>query len=540
MKIAFMTRTFYSNQHNTTIYLMKKLMYIAAFCLITIVFCFYSCTPGTNQNQKPIVKTTFGNISGTIDDGIFTFKGIPYGKAERFMPPQEPDAWEGVRECTHFSKVAMQVNWAPDSVMDEKNLFTVNVWTQGVNDGKKRPVMFWVHSGGFSIGASDDPNTDGKLLAKKGDVVLVSANHRLNILGFLDLSACGEKYAHSANVGMLDIIAALKWVNKNIKEFGGDPDNVTIFGESGGGIKVGTLMCMPAAKGLFHKAIIQSGTLINVMTKEKSTEIGMTVLNMMGLTKEQAGSLDTVPYKRLVQIGNKAVEKTVGIRPRGFSKMAGFVPVPDGVDLVLQPFTPGFAEVSKNIPLLIGTTFSELMRTAYAEKSLTMEQAMERLKKSFGNKTDKFIALFGKAYPDYSPQDLLSIDTVFRPYTIAVADAWANQKEAPVYAYMLTWKSPVEGGTRGSFHGVDIPLVFNNIELGKNWTGEGEDAYALSDKMSAAWINFAKTGNPNVNYVLPLWKPYSQENGETMIFDKECRQVNNHDRELIHLIKSVK
>ncbi|HEY0892625.1 MAG TPA: carboxylesterase family protein, partial [Cellvibrio sp.] len=215
------------------------------------------CGQEPEQTQKPIVKTTYGYISGTTEEGVFSFKGIPYAKAERFMPPQAPDTWEGVHDHSKFGPIAMQVNsWSPESAMDEQKLFTVNVWTQGLNDGKKRPVMFWLHGGGFAVGASDDPITDGKMLAQKGDIVLVSVNHRLNILGFLDLSAFGDKYARSANVGMLDVVAALEWVNKNIQNFGGDPANVTIFGESGGGGKVGTLMSMPAAKGLFHKAII--------------------------------------------------------------------------------------------------------------------------------------------------------------------------------------------------------------------------------------------------------------------------------------------
>ncbi|HET6559746.1 MAG TPA: carboxylesterase family protein [Prolixibacteraceae bacterium] len=517
---------------------MKKQRFITAILFIAATICFHGPSIAANTNQKPVVKTTSGDISGTVDDGIYTFKGIPYAKAERFMAPQKPDAWIGVRECVNFSKIAMQVNsWSPDSVMDEKKLFTVNVWTQGVKDGKKRPVMVWLHGGGFSTGASDDPISDGKRLAKKGDIVLVSVNHRLNILGFLDLSACGEKYANSANVGMLDIIAALQWVNKNINEFGGDPDNVTIFGESGGGGKVGTLMCMPAAKGLFHKAIIQSGTLINVMTKEKSTQVGMAVLDVMGLTKEQVSSLDTVGYKKLVQMGNEALKRTVGMRTPGSSKMFGFGPVPDGVNLLQQPFTPDFADISNNVPLLIGTTFNELIRTAYGQKNLDMEQAKQRLQKSFGDKTDQYVELFGKSYPGYSPQDLVSIDTVFRPYTIMVADARAKKRKAPVYTYLLTWKSPVDDSTKGSFHGVDIPLAFNNVELGKHWTGKGEDAYALSDKMSAVWINFAKTGNPNVPNRLPEWKSYSKEIGATMIFDKECKIVNNHDRELMYLIK---
>jgi len=505
------------------------------------------CSPASKQhqqpvvkNQEPIVKTTYGSITGGIADGVFSFKGIPYAKAERFMPPQAPDAWEGVREQTTFGPIAMQVNsWSPESAMNEQKLFTVNVWTRGINDGKKRPVMFWLHGGGFSVGASDDPITDGKMLAQKGDIVLVSVNHRLNILGFLDLSAFGDQYAHSANVGMLDVVAALEWVNKNIRNFGGDPKNVTIVGESGGGGKVGTLLSMPAANGLFHKAIIQSGTLLNVMTKEKSVQVGKALAENLGLTKENISQLNNIPYRQLVEAGNKALEKTVGLRTPGSTTMFGFGPVPDGVDLLQQPFTPDFADISKNIPLLIGTTFNELVKTAYAEKNLTLDDAKKRLAKTYGDKTDIYITLFEKTYPNYTPQDLLSIDTLFRPNTIVTADARSAKTSAPVYAYLLTWKSDVDGSTKGSFHGLDIPLAFKNIELGKHWTGTSDDAKILADKMSSAWINFAKTGNPN-DKSLPAWKPYSRENGETMMFDKEPKIRNNHDRELMQLIKSVR
>lgn len=516
----------------------KPISYFAYLLSIAIFLTACSHSP---QQQAPVVKTTYGSISGNIEDGVFSFKGIPYAKAERFMPPQAPDSWKGVREHNQFGPIAMQVNsWSPESAMNEQKLFTVNVWTQGLNDEKKRPVMFWLHGGGFSVGASDDPITDGKMLALKGDVVLVSVNHRLNILGFLDLSAFGEEYANSANVGMLDVVAALQWVNKNIKNFGGDPANVTIFGESGGGGKVGTLLSMPAAKGLFHKAIIQSGTIINVMDKEKSVAVGKALVNELGLGKGNLKQLHSMPYKELVEAGNKALEKTVGLRKPGTTTMFGFGPVPDGVNLLQQPFTPGFAEISNDIPLLIGTTFNELVKTAYDEKNLTIQDAKKRLENSYGNNTDTYIELFAKSYPNYTPQDLLSIDTLFRPNTILVADARAAVTKAPLYTYLLTWKSPVENHTKGSFHGVDIPLAFNNIMLGKHWTGTGNDARVLADKMSSAWINFARTGNPNVEGVLPAWPTYSRENGETMIFDNEPEIRNNHDRELMQLIKSVR
>jgi len=517
----------------------KKSVGFVACLLLIFAFFLVSCSPESKQHSEPVVKTIYGSISGSIEDGVFSFKGIPYAKADRFMPPQAPDAWEGVHEHTKFGPIAMQVNsWSPESAMDEKKLFTVNVWTQGINDDKKRPVMVWLHGGGFSVGASDDPITDGKMLAQKGDIVFVSVNHRLNILGFVDLSAFGDEYANSANVGMLDVVAALEWVNKNIGNFGGDPKNVTIVGESGGGGKVGTLMSMPAAKGLFQKAIIQSGTLLNVMTKEKSVEVGNALVDVLGLTKDNISEINNIPYKQLVEAGNKALEKTVGLRKPGSTTMFGFGPVPDGVNLLQQPFTPDFADISKDVPLMIGTTFNELVRTVYSEKNLTMDEAKQRLATTYGDQTDTYIELFEKTYPNSTPQDLLSIDTLFRPNTIVTADARAANTDAPVYVYLLTWKSPVEDNSKGSFHGLDIPLAFKNIELGKHWTGTGDDAYALADKMSSAWINFVKTGNPNGDS-LPAWKAYSRENGETMIFDKELKILNNHDRDLMQLIKSA-
>lgn len=508
--------------------------------LIVIGLFFTGCSTQINKNQESVVKTTHGDISGSIEDDIFIFKGIPYAKAERFMSPQDPDAWEGVRESSEFGPVAKQiVSWIDDSNMDEENLFSVNIWTQGLTDGKKRPVMLWLHGGGFHVGSSSDPMTDGKALAQKGDVVMVSVNHRLNILGFLDLSGVNSKYAQSANVGMLDIVKALEWIQNNIENFGGDPSNVTIFGESGGGGKVGTLMCMPSAKGLFHKAIIQSGTLVNIMTKEKSQALGLAVIENLGLTPNDVEKLDTISYQALVKAGNEAIEAISGPRTPGSSKMFGFAPSADGEILLQQPFSPGFASISNDIPLMIGTTLNELINTAYAEKDLTIEQAKERLAKIYKDRTDEFVSLYAETYPDFTPQDLLSIDTVFRPITIMTADARVKQASAPLYSYFLAWKSPVDSATRGSFHGLDIPLAFNNVDLRSDWTGTTKEAYELAEIMSSAWLNFAKTGNPNVEAKLPEWEPYTVENGATMYFDEESKIVNNHDRELMHFIKPI-
>lgn len=519
---------------------MRTLTNFILFLLLTAGFYLPGCNTNTDQNQPPVVRTTSGDVSGSFNDSVYAFKGIPYAKAERFMPPQDPDAWNGIRECTDFGPVARQVvPWYPDSVQSEKEMFSVNVWTQEIKDGKKRPVMLWLHGGGFHVGASNDPMTYGEALARKGDIVTVSVNHRLNILGFLDLSACGEKYAQSANVGMLDIVKALEWIQNNIENFGGNPADVTIVGESGGGGKVGTLMCMPAAKGLFHKAIIQSGTLLNTMTKEKSQSLGLAVLENLGRTPNDLEKLDTIPYMDLVKAGNDAIAEISGPRRPGSPTMFGFAPSADGVVLLQQPFSPGFADISYSIPLMMGSTLNELMRTFYGEKDMTLQQAKDSLAVKYGDKTDQYIELFAKAYPDYTPQDLLSIDNVFRPFTIRTADARAMETSTPLYVYLLAWKSPVDSASRGSFHGLDIPLAFNNVDLRPDWTGNTDEAWKLAGNMSSAWINFVKEGNPNVEGVLPDWEPYTAENGTTMYFDTECRIVNNHDRELMNFIRPL-
>ena len=519
---------------------MKFLSRFNCLFVVAVACIFTGCSQTHKGSHDLVIETTFGNVSGYEENSISIFKGIPYAKAERFMPPQDPDAWSGVRACVKYGPVAKQVvAWINDSLMNEKELFNLNVWTPGPADGKKRPVMVWLHGGGFHVGSSSDPMTDGKALAKQGDIVLVSVNHRLNILGFLDLSGANPKYAQSANVGMLDIVKALEWTRDNIENFGGDPSNVTIFGESGGGGKVGTLMCMPSAKGLFHKAIIQSGTLVNVMTREKSQALGLAVIKNLGLTPSDVDKLDTISYKDLVKAGNDAIVAISGPRIPGSPKMFGFAPSADGEVLLQQPFSPGFAGISDDIPLMMGTTLNELMRVAYAEKDLTLERAKERLAKVYKNRTDQFVALYAKAYPDYKAQDLLSVDTIFRPFTIRTADARARQTTAPLYCYFLAWKSPVDSASRGSFHGLDVPLTFNNIDKRSDWTGTSKEAHEVADNMSSAWLNFAKTGNPNVEGKLPEWKRYSVHDGATMYFDAKCRIVNDHDRELMHFIKPL-
>ena len=487
-----------------------------------------------------VVKTEAGYVRGFYEDGMLSFRSIPYMKAERFMPPEKPDKWDGIKDCLQYPPQATQwVNGRamPDSVMSEQGACYLNVWTDGSK--QKKPVIVWLHGGGFASGSGNaSPFYTGKTLARKG-TVCVTINHRLDILGYLDLSAASDKYKYSANVGMMDVVAALQWVHDNIAAFGGDPDNVTVFGESGGGGKVGTLMCMPSAKGLFHKAIIMSGTIINIMTQEMSQALGLAMLDQFGLTKDQVDELQKVPYEDLYRAGQRAMAASIGIRPVGSPKMWGFGPAPDGEVLLQQPFGPAFSPVSDDVPLIIGTTFNELQRSYYAQKDMTLDQAKDILRATYGDQTDAYVEAFGKAYPGFIPQDLVSVDQMFRPRTLRTSDARADQHVAPVYVYMFGWKSPVRGGTAGAAHGYELPFVFGNPDMGENIVGElTPSVIDLADKMSSVWVNFAKTGDPNVEG-LPHWEPYKSSGGAIMYFDNTSSIKYDYDRDLVTIMQSV-
>ena len=483
------------------------------------------------QPKNPyFINTRSGWVRGFNQENVVAFLGIPYAKVERFMPPMPVDKWEDTRECNHWGPQAMQPTHGrelSEEEMSEKNSCVLNVWTTDIE--RKKPVMVWLHGGGFDSGTS--AWNPGMALAKK-DVVVVSVNHRLNILGFLDLSDCGEKYKYSANVGMLDVVAALKWVRDNIERFGGDPDNVTIFGESGGGGKVGTLLCTPPAKGLFHKAIILSGTILNVNTKEMSRQLGIAVLKELGIDKDHVDQIKDVPYKDLYAAGQRAMAASIGTRKPGTPMMWGFGPSPDGVTLLQQPFQPGFADIASDIPIVIGTTFNELQRLAYGQP-MTLEQAKETLRPVFEEDTEAYIRAFAKAYPEYTPQDLVSIDWLFRPKTIITTDYIAENRNAKTYAYMFTWRSPVNNG---SVHGHELKFCFNTLHHSQNeLPSPTEEDLKLADLMSSSWAAFAHTGDPNTKG-LPKWKPYTAKNGNLMIFDHKCKIRHNPDRALEQLI----
>ena len=496
---------------------------------------------GPKPCLAPVVSTTSGKISGIMQEGSMAYLGIPYAKVERCMPPQPVEKWEGVRACDHWGPQAMQQTWGrqlSEDEMSEKNCCVLNVWTTSVNsqlstvNSQPRPVMVWLHGGGFDSGTS--AWNPGMCLAQK-DVVVVSVNHRLNILGFLDLSAVSPKYKESGNVGMLDVVQALEWVRDNIAQFGGDSTNVTIFGESGGGGKVGTLMCMPKARGLFHKAIIMSGTILNVNNRDMTQQLGKAVLKELGISERDVDRIKDIPYQQLYDAGQRAMAASIGTRKPGTPMMWGFGPTPDGETLLQQPFQPTFPEFSANIPVMIGTTFNELQRLQY-DKPMTQAEAVEQLQKTFGDETDAYVKAFAKAYPDYTPQDLVSIDWLFRPKTLITADALSSHLSpltSHFYMYFFAWRSPVN---KGSVHGHELKFCFNTLHHSPNELPQptAEDL-KLADVMSSVWAQFAHNGNPNIP-TLPAWKPYTAENGELMVFNHDCFIRNNPDRDLEQII----
>ncbi len=505
-----------------------------------------------------VTNTESGKVRGYIHEGTFIYKGIPYAKASRFMAPSKPDAWEGVRSSTMYGPVAPLEN-PTTSVQDEaefvfdhdwgypnEDCMRVNVWTPSIDDGRKRPVLFWIHGGGFTSGSSQElPSTDGENLSKKGDVVVVSINHRLNILGFLDLSAYGARYQHSANNSILDIVAALEWVKANIANFGGDPDNVTIFGQSGGGAKVNTLMAMPKAKGLFHKAVNQSGSFRTAMLEKSETQaIAAEVMSNLGLGANEVDSIQNIPFETLSAAGKKAL-KTIEEKMKAEGKpIAGFGlnwgPSRDGEDLPYQLFAPEAFELSKNVPLLLGTTKNEFTPLANGRFfKATEAEVLAHIKETYKNKSEAYLAAVKKAWPeDSKPSDLLDIDTMFRPGAVVQANTKsALPGGAPVYMYLFTWQSPVFDGKYKSLHCMELPFVFDTIERGKNMTGGGEEAHALADKVSGAWINFAKTGDPN-HPGLPEWPVYNSTDTATMHFDNKCEVKPQLDKELFEVTTS--
>ena len=538
---------------------MNKLFYSVTVLMLSAVTVVCAQTEVQTGASIAVTSTTKGKVRGYIENGIYTYKGIPYAQAKRFESAMPLEAWEGVKSTTTYGPVAYLMN--PTTAVQDESEFVfdhswgyasednlrINVWTPAIKDSKKRAVLFWIHGGGFTAGSSQElPSYDGRNLAEKGDVVVVSINHRLNVLGFLDLSAYGEKYKHSANNSMRDIVEALKWVQLNIENFGGDPNNVTIFGQSGGGAKVNTLMAMPSAEELFHKAVNQSGAFRSgFQTKEVTQSIAKETLKILKIKSRNIDRIQEIPFSVLSKASQQALQIVAerlakeGRAPGGFGLNWG--PSLDG-DLIPYDMSSDDAyEMSKHIPLLIGTTKNEFATFANGRFfGASEETVMKHIEQTYKDKASAYIAAVRKAYPnDTQPHDLLTVDTMFRPGTVFQANKKSTVVDgAEVYMYLFTWQSPVFDGKYQSVHCMELPFVFDNIELARNMTGGGIQAHALADRVSKAWIHFAKTGNPN-HSGLPEWPAYTPENTATMHFDLNCGVKPQLDKELFELISSL-
>jgi para-nitrobenzyl esterase len=508
------------------------------------------------KDGEAVVATTSGKVAGYVHNGIFTFKGIPYGDTtaavNRFMPPRKPKPWAGVRSARQYGYCSPQrarTGWAND---EEAFLFTwddgipgedclrLNVWTPKINDARKRPVMVWLHGGGFTAGNGQEHRAyEGENLARRGDVVLVSVNHRLNVFGYLDLSAFGEQYAASGNVGMLDIVAALEWVRDNIAAFGGDPGCVTIFGQSGGGGKVGTLMAMPSAKGLFHRAIIQSGSMLRVGTQDNSRKLAGEIVRELGLDANSIDRIGGMPYQQVLDASSRVLDRLNTTLPGGvpnFRRLAeqlGFSPVVDGKVLPAQPFDPKPAPYADDVPLLVGSTLNEFVHAINHPEyeNLTNAELEQRVQGMFGAKAPAVLKAFRTRTPDAKPFDLWShiAASSVREAAIKQVRLKAAVGKAPAYLYWFTWQTPVLDGRPRAFHCAEIAFCFDNTDRAENMTGGGPRARKLAAVVSDAWLQFARTGDPN-HPAMPNWKPVSANALPTMIFDDKLSAVDFPDR----------
>ena len=514
----------------------------------------------TASDGATVVETSAGRVRGFRRNGVYTFKGVPYGAstsgARRFMPPAKPEPWSGIRNALSYGRICPQQDSAHFST-DGRNLantdedayllhrgsaiwvpgedcLRVNVWTPEINGSHKRPVMVYMHGGGYSGGCGHDLlSYEGESLARNHDAVLVNHNHRLNVYGYLNLEAIGgEEFAGSANVGMLDIVAVLEWVREHIAAFGGDPGNVTIFGQSGGGGKVAALLAMPAAKGLFHRAIIQSGPFLKALTPDYSQQVAELLLAELGLSKSQARELQKIPVDRISGAAVEAMKKMP--RPQTSSRNtfgeSGWGPTVEGRVMLCHPFDPGAPAISADVPLITGTNLNESVSGLDHPDAtaMTVEEMTRLVREEYGSEAEAIIAAYRRDYPKATPFGLhAAIATSrWRVPAFAQASRKATLGAAPAYAYVYSWRTPALDNRPGSFHACEISFVFDNAEICDHYSAGDPAAFTLSRQMSSAWVNFARTGNPNHNG-LPHWPAYSEANRATMYFDAPCEVRND-------------
>lgn len=503
-----------------------------------------TATPYVNGE---IVAIESGRIHGSRRGNIHAFRGVPYGAPtggdNRFLPARKVAPWSGVREAFDIGPRAPQTQrpliheWGVLYRMEpsSEECLVLNVWSKGLNDNARRPVMVWLHGGGFSGGSAGGHVYDGTNMAEEHDVVFVGINHRLNAFGFLYLPEIGgDKYAQASNVGMLDVVLALEWVRDNIEVFGGDPSNVTILGQSGGGSKVSTLLGMPAAQGLFHKAIAQSGSQVRSMSADQATETANNVLRLMDISPNNLDALQQVPFYIL----RDALAQNPGV--------GGFGPVVDGRTLPTHIFDPVATSLSADVPLMIGSTETEVTWSTDQSYDVLDEQAFHYyVSKALGTNerdTNRVIELYRSNRPHASNLDLYLIIATdgsgFRQGTNLQAERKAALGRAPVYKYYYNFYSPVRDGELRAMHCMDIPFALHNVDVAGPAIGSGPAQDALEVIMSTAWASFARTGNPS-HPGIPAWRPFTNSERATMILNPEPELVNDPWGEEIRLINSL-
>ncbi len=497
---------------------------------------------------SPIVPTTAGKIRGLRLNSVYAFKGIPYGDstegARRFLPPANPRPWTGVRETM---KLGHRSPHGPSTLIPEvatmdrdepvgEDCLVLNVWTPGLGGAGKRPVMVYVHGGGYVTGSGGYIMYDGANLARKHDVVLITLNHRLNVFGYLYLAELGgEKYTNASNVGMLDLVLALEWVRDNVSAFGGDPGNVTLFGQSGGAGKISALMAMPAAKGLFHRAIVESGSAVKGKTRGEATAWAENFLQWLGLKAGQIDELQKLPAEQLV----------AAMGSGGGNALLALGPVVDGRTLPANPFDPSAPQISASVPLLTGTVETEVAfnKTQGLDPidDATLRAHVRRILHASDAEANRLIVVYRKGRPGIGNiyvELILASDAIFRAGVLTQAERKAAQSAAPVFLYYFTWRSPVRGGKLKAFHTLELPFVFDNVDLDEAMTGTAQERYLLAERMSSAWVAFARSGDPN-HKGLPNWPAFNNTQRATMIFNNECRVLNNPNGEERVALQSV-